>query len=669
MMRFATPDVRGVAVTARRALAADAVVVVAFPESGSGPPVVVSSAGLGEPQAERLGPALEAVARALDETPTLSVPSLLVDDAVGAWTFLRVGYAAVLATVAAFEGEPVGAIVALKSAPGTFDNEELVTVFARQAALSLARRRAPAPSVQQRLEGLAALDRLVLSVSTFAELSAALDAALAPLFDAVSTGIMVWDERREILQLLPGAFRADDATTAACSVSAFDMHSNSARVFTSGRAYISNDAREDAALLDRYVERFDIDRLLTIPLAMAGQTIGVLHIVGGARPFTVQDARQAEALAPKIAAAVELSMTMFRLRTQRRLEELLADVAVAVASGQRQEDLVANAFAELGDVIEASLLAVVFERGEPIVHRRGEVAPALREALLAEARTEPGMRAYVIAPGMPEVDRGGGWTAFHVPVQLGGRRLGTLAALRTRADPFSQEERHAMSRLANLVALAGATGRYREGRAELALLHERQRIAEDLHDDVAQILFAAQLSLDAALEGGTLDAEAARTTGQARGMLVRGDTAIRTVIERLSSPPAADIGHRLASAVSSVEQEFAQAIHLELPAEAVAAGKRLPRQVSDALVRVARESMVNAARHGGPCRVTVRLELPDQEHLELMIVDDGVGPVGRHGASRESLASLQQVMMSHGGTLAVRRGPTGGTRVVASVDL
>ena len=74
----------------------------------------------------------------------------------------------------------------------------------------------------------------------------------------------------------------------------------------------------------------------------------------------------------------------------------------------------------------------------PIVARSGPTDPELERRVLDEARTDPGMRAYVIGPqqaGDP------GRAAFYVPVALGGIRVGTLAAMRVRGEPFARSER------------------------------------------------------------------------------------------------------------------------------------------------------------------------------------------------------------------------------------
>ena len=234
---------------------------------------------------------------------------------------------------------------------------------------------------------------------------------------------------------------------------------------------------------------------MTTPLYLAGRPIGVLHVANPARDFTVADVERAASLTPRVAAALELARTLFKLRRQGKLEEILSAVAVAVASGESVMDFLRPAIGEVGQAVEASFVAMVPDGGEPAIWRHGH--SPLEEVVLEEVSRRPGMRAYVVGP---EKAGDPGWAAFYAPVHLSGHRVGTLAAMRTRAEPFAREERQALVRLAGLGSLSFATERYKQQRAELARLQERQRIADDLHDDVAQILFAAQLNLDAILE-------------------------------------------------------------------------------------------------------------------------------------------------------------------------
>lgn len=570
--------------------------------------------------------------------------------------------ARVLSADLVLAGERLGSIYAVRRAAGAFENAELIDTFAAQAALTVGMHHR-AGFLDERPSFPETLDRLALSAHNATDLSRALNDVIGPLFGGARTAVMVVDAQSNMLQMIPGSFGADEQVTASHRVSVFDQRSNSARVLTTGRPYISNVSLGDLGIRQDYVDVFSISRVLTVPL----RDLGVLHIVDAGADFDVDDALRAEALAPQIANIVELTIRLLGHERRQRLEETLAGLAVAVASGQPFDTFLAPALKDLAVINEASMLALVVDDAPTIVARVGDCNEELEQTVLEEAGSEPGMRAYVVGPekaGRP------GWATFYVPVHLRGVRVGTLAALRVRGEPFSRVERESFVRLVNLVALAYATEHYQRQRAEVARLQERQRIADDLHDDVAQILFAAQLCLDGVLSEEAVSGDLADRIVQARGLLIRGDTVIRTVIQRLSSgPPAADIATRLASVVSGVEDEFSLAVRLQVDDGAAVRAKDLRRPASDALVRVARESLVNVAKHAGPCRVAVTLEVSRGDRLMLTISDDGCGVVSDGEGRRHGLTSLRHLLREHDGSLRICASRAGGTRVVASMPL
>lgn len=656
-------DLSALAAAAQRALGGDALVILSL--KGGMPAGLLATEGLTGEQRLRVHPVLASL------TPDLGGGEVLTRPPPGAPSdgdaaLLRHGYLGAVAAAAPLATGDAVAVVALWREPPAFENAELVRVFAIQAATALdqaSRRRRPR-SALHRLEALAALDGIVVAGTPLEGLCAALNTAVAPLFGATATGLMVWDDRRRLLRLLPGSFGADEATVAGSVISIEDFRSNSARVFSTGRGFVSNDTGRDRSLFQDQVDVFALRRVLSVPLMLAGRSVGVLHLADKPEDFTAEDLDRAEALAPKIATVLEIAQAHFRLRSQRRLEEVLSDVAVALASGERVREFLPAAFVALGEVAEASLLAYVPDDEPAILWRRGAVPEDVERTVLEEAQARPGVRAYVVGPrasGDP------GWAAFHVPVLLGAQHVGTLAALRVRGEPFALDERHAIVRLANLAALARATERYQQQRAELARLHERQRIAEDLHDDVAQLLFAAQLSLDAALERGA-EGSVADGIAQARGLLVRGDTAIRTVINRLSAPPpSADAALRLASAVTHIEQVFSRPIHLEVSEAAADAAHRLEGEAADALVQLARQVLLKAAGAEGPSEVSVELDRSGTGELVLEVRDDGVGVAGYRDT--RDLTPLRRRFKDLGGAVRVRHPAAGGTRVTATLPL
>lgn len=577
-------------------------------------------------------------------------------------------FGSVVSADAAFDDEVHGSIHVVKHATDGFDHPELLLVFATQAGIALALARRPVQLVASPAL-LTELDDLVLRVDDLAGLTRALGRALAPVFGGARTGLMVAAGHASTLQQLPGSFGAGGEVTASHRVSAFDLFSNSARVFTTEQPYLSHRCPGDGGIRQSYVDALGLKRLLTVPL----RRVGVLHIADKDTPFTIDDVARALALAPRIANIVALATLLLRQRRQQRLEEVLADVAVSVASGTAGGDYVMPALKRLCGATEAHMVAIVPEDGQTYVARIGPGNPVREGAVLEEAGSEPGMRAYVVGPESPGDP---GWAAFYVPIRLGHQRLGTLAAFRNRGEPFDQSERRSFVRMSNLAALARASERYLHQRAELARAHERQRIADDLHDDVAQILYAAQLSLDAILQRSDgLDEDVVAAMKRSRGLLVRGDTAIRTVIHRLSETQSeADIGARLASIVAGVEDEFSLPIRLQIDERAVLAAEALSRLDCDALAKVARESLVNAAKHAGPCRVVLGLKVDQRAGLTLTVADDGRGmPAAEDevddGDHHHGLASMSRMMGDLGGTLTRGESAGGGTKVTATLPL
>lgn len=595
----------------------------------------------------------------------LGIPFLAGARVSGAGIVLGHGFASVLAAPITAGEERLGTIYAFKREPGQFKNEALITTIARQAAIALDHDRSRGGSLDPgRGNGLGALDELVLAAHNFAELARAIEAAVAPLFGAEKTGIMVWDEEREVLQMVGGSFGVSREVALSCQIKVLDPTSNWARVFSTARGDFSNAATKDPGINQEYVRAFGIEKLMTTPLHLAGRPIGILHVANSARDFTVADVERAAALTPRVAGALELARTLFKLRRQGKLEEILSSVAVAVASGESVMDFLRPALGDVGQAVEASFLAMVPDGGEPAIWRHGR--SPLEEVVLEEVSRRPGMRAYVVGP---EKAGDPGWAAFYAPVHLSGQRVGTLAAMRTRAEPFAREERQALVRLAGLGSLSFATERYKQQRAELARLQERQRIADDLHDDVAQILFAAQLNLDAILERKPATGEDAAGVERALGLLVRADTTIRKVIHQLSSSSSPEFDQRLAAAVAKIEQEFSVAIHMQLAAAAVTAANRLRRPAADALIKAAREALVNAAKHAGPCRIRVQLAVTDRRRLLLSVIDDGVGGARDRAEAGHGLASIRRTLDEHEGCLRVGTSPGGGTKVTASIPI
>jgi signal transduction histidine kinase len=169
--------------------------------------------------------------------------------------------------------------------------------------------------------------------------------------------------------------------------------------------------------------------------------------------------------------------------------------------------------------------------------------------------------------------------------------------------------------LAHLALLAGAAreiGRYWKSVATVAVLEERRRIARDLHDGLAQELAYIIRQAHRAEHGGTaVDREITQAAE-------RAIADARFAIAALTRPLDEPLDVALVEAVEQVADRLGQKIVLE-----VQPNVRVDPLTRQELVRIAREAVANAARHGRAD--TVRLELSNGGRIRLRIADDGVG--------------------------------------------
>ncbi|HVW48555.1 MAG TPA: GAF domain-containing protein [Solirubrobacterales bacterium] len=643
---------------ARRALAADAVLIALDPPAGGSQPTPVPVAivdRFDDDGLERLRRDIGRLDRGLGfrgDEPLL-VDFMASRDGAAARLAAGHGFAVGLAAGVTLEGRRIGSVYALRCEPGPFANACLITAYSRQLAISVARHRL-GPGAAAAGSTLADLDSALLGVQSLEELSGVISERVAPLFGARLAGVMGWEPQAGMLRLLPGGFGAGRELRRRTQVHVDDPCSNAARVFATGRPYICNEALDDPGVLPEQTRTLGIRRLMTVPLTVAGRRVGILHFANGPEDFGVADLAAAEAVLPRVAAAVELSLKLRDLRHEQRVESILAGVAVAVASSDRGAEILGPTLEAMGEALDADALVLVPARGEPLAW--GE-APA---EVLVDAAAEPEMRSEAAELGHGEAT---GHASCFVPVRCGEERYGTLAAWRGWALPFEKEERRALVRLASLAAFGAAAEAIQTEQAESARLRERRRIADGLHDDVAQLLFAAQLNLDAILERA--DEQTAARVERALGFLVRGDRAIREVIEEISEPAVEPLGERLAAVAAAVEYEFHRAVELDLDEGALLAAFGLGEEATAVLLRVAREGLVNVAKHAGECRAVLGLGLDGEGRLRLAVRDDGVG-YSEDAEPGHGLGALRRAVGDCGGELRIGTGGAGGTELTAT---
>ena len=188
--------------------------------------------------------------------------------------------------------------------------------------------------------------------------------------------------------------------------------------------------------------------------------------------------------------------------------------------------------------------------------------------------------------------------------------------------------------------------------AHAAASEERRRMARDLHDGLAQELaYITRESRLLARDGAAPGAPDRIAASSERAL----DEA-RAAITALTSDDVESLDLAIAHAAEDVARRVGTEIRLEL-----AGGVDVSPATREALLRIVRESVTNAGRHGGASTVTVALDADGV----LSIEDDGCGFDVEEVASkgRFGLISMRERAEGLGARFRITSNPGGGTRV------
>ncbi|MCC6192344.1 MAG: GAF domain-containing protein [Anaerolineales bacterium] len=254
------------------------------------------------------------------------------------------------------------------------------------------------------------------------------------------------------------------------------------------------------------------------------------------------------------------------------------------------------------------------------------------------------------------------------PLRVGDRVIGSLCVGSQRAEAFPAEATSLLTKLADSVAIALENARLYEQAERVAMLEERQRIAAEMHDGVAQTLSYLDLKAQEAVElvQAGHRPEAAGVLRQVGNVITQASREARQAIAALQDGPA----HRCALQAQLAElahepQVNGGQVTVTLPPPPL----DLPPAQSEQVLRVVREALLNARRHAGAEHVALYLE-QDTTEATVIVEDDGRGfdlqaPV-TDGHSHFGLSIMRARAARLGGRLVVTSAPGQGTRVALS---
>jgi signal transduction histidine kinase len=212
------------------------------------------------------------------------------------------------------------------------------------------------------------------------------------------------------------------------------------------------------------------------------------------------------------------------------------------------------------------------------------------------------------------------------PLRRGGSTIGTLAVAGWSSPSHQVGDVETLSSLANQAAIAIENDRLAAALRELAVRHERERIAQEIHDGLAQVLGYVNTKSQAVaglLEAGRLEEatlQMAELSAAARSIYVD----VREAIQGLTEPIGDEVD--LGTEVRDYAGRFADAAKLvvSVQVEPGLDGTPLTPATRDEVFGIVREALTNVRKHAAAHRVVVTLGTRD-DRLVVRVADDGRG--------------------------------------------
>ena len=211
-----------------------------------------------------------------------------------------------------------------------------------------------------------------------------------------------------------------------------------------------------------------------------------------------------------------------------------------------------------------------------------------------------------------------------VPITLGDEVVGVLDIESTRLNAFDETDQFTVETLAHCLAVAIEKARLFEQTRELAVLEERNRMAREIHDTLAQGFTGIVIQLEAAEQAAEQDrhtevpAHLFRARSLARESLQEARRSVWNLLPHALEEQSLD------AALEEKVRRFAAEGH-ELASFSLSGVKRvLVSDIETAVYRICQESLVNIRRHANATEVGVELAFqPDA--ICLSVQDNGSG--------------------------------------------
>ena len=362
------------------------------------------------------------------------------------------------------------------------------------------------------------------------------------------------------------------------------------------------------------------------------------------------------------ALAAELSAQNSALEARNARAAALHRVSVAITSLADLDEILGATVAHARDLLGADAAALALTEVDGSLALRATAGPS--DAFLTAAADVSDVFDLL----RPDV----AVSRLASPLQRGGETIGALAVASSTDRSFSIDDVETLSSLAIQAAIAIENDRLQRSLRELAVHAERERIAREMHDGLAQVLGYVNTKSQAVTEllaaGRPAEAQAQLDELAAAARSVYVD--VREAILALRTPIPPSMG--LADALDDLGRRFGEAskVVVVVAADDAARALTIPPEIAAQLYRIVQEALTNVRKHAAARRVWIEMSTLGAT-ATIVVRDDGRGfevgvDDGRPGGGdwpRYGLAAMRERAASIGGSVTWSPASEGGTEV------
>jgi two-component system nitrate/nitrite sensor histidine kinase NarX len=418
--------------------------------------------------------------------------------------------------------------------------------------------------------------------------------------------------------------------------------------------------------------------LIDIPLSVGPTVVGRMRLhlrVGDEEPDLLESATL-QNIGHQLASSIQMTSLIGDLQRRRLEGHAFYDILLQVSNQHPIADVLGSIVRHGRELLQSdtAVMCLTHAASRQLVVESGQTGLVAAADGTVCVSTDP-ERARVIhersvgGPVRAETDLA---TTIQVRLETGEGSLGDLLVGRTEDRPYTERDRGFLRTLAGFAAIAITAERMREGERQGAIVAERERIAREMHDSLAQVLGVTHLrlrALSAQPEVGALP----EIEREIEDLADIQEEAYRDVREALlglreASKPERGLMEGLRAFLVKYTQQSGVIARLDTDLDRE---PPLSPRAEVQIIRVIQESLTNVRKHSGARTAVVRIaSSPDA--TTIVIEDDGHGfDLGGTLMDRDGfgLHSMRERMELIGGTLTIDSAPGRGTRVIARVPV